>query len=455
VLRLECPQGGVISEILWARFGKLDGSCEENSVTVYDDCEATRTIVEQRVASVCVGHTSCELAAIDTQFADEIGEPYLCPGELPPCPDQASLLTDEDSAGSQSKRSDGSTSLKRRDREHHSKERELPWSYPGTEDHYYKNTHVRHVAEPFFRPRRANDAPTCTYSTVRPKKALMVKAKCADSNAAFKSTDAPPVEKRMLMASASADFDNDWKDETITLFGYQGGALHAAFTYIEANRPTTAVYKSLTIGGSPVVLGGQIEMQTGDFDNDGYPELVFGFIDGTTGALQVFLWDLAIDDEGVWGAGNNKLSRTNLQACGCFDRTAIMRNLFDTAMPLPIPGSPSFPVLLPSGARLDSLGFSYSLAAGDVGMFGFDMVRSLSLFPAWSSFSHSMSAAGGGLDRGQQHGGVDALPAERDDGPVAGVTEQPAFGPAAARGDGQPGQLRGLRLERAGAGRGR
>jgi hypothetical protein len=61
---------------------------------------------------------------------------------------------------------------------------------------------------------------------VRPKKALMVKAKCADSNAAFKSTDAPPVEKRMLMASASADFDNDWKDETITLFGYQGGAIN-------------------------------------------------------------------------------------------------------------------------------------------------------------------------------------------------------------------------------------
>jgi hypothetical protein len=367
IVRLECPQGGVISKIEWARFGKLEGSCEDDTINVYDDCEANRAIVEQRVGSVCLGHTSCELAALDTQFAEEIGEPYLCPGELPPCPDEVSLVAADESSSGSAKR--------KRDREHHSKERELPWTYPGTEDHYFKNTHVRHVTEPYFRPRRASDAPTCTYSAVRPKKALMVKAVCADSNAAFKSLDSPPVEKRMLMTSASADFDNDWKDETVTLFGYEGGALHVAFTYLEASKPTTAVYKSITIGGEAVVLGGQIEAHTGDFDNDGYPELVFGFIDGKTGALRVYLWDLAIDDAGVWGAGNNKLSRTNLQACGCFDRTAIMRNLFDSASLLTVPNDPIFPVIGSNGVRLDSHGFSFSLTAGDVGTFGFDMVR--------------------------------------------------------------------------------
>ena len=72
-----------------------------------------------------------------------------------------------------------------------------------------------------------------------------------DANAAFKYTDTPAVAKKMVMASASADLDNDWKDEVVTLFGYEGGALHASFTWVGADgEPTTAVVRELAVGGS-------------------------------------------------------------------------------------------------------------------------------------------------------------------------------------------------------------
>lgn len=368
LLRLECPQGGVISKIEWARFGKLDGSCDQDNVQVYDRCEANTTIVRQRVESVCVGHTSCELQALDTQFAEEIGEPFLCPGELPPCPDDASLVDVEDVSSTQSKRSS-------KKRDFHSTERSLPWSYPGTEDHYYKSTHVRHAVEPLYRPRRsASERAACTYSAVRPKKALMVKAVCEDSNAAYVARDSPPIEAKMLMASVSADFDNDWKDETIVLYGYEEGPLHAAFTYIEDSKPKTQVYRNLAIGGSEVILGaaGPIVMQTGDFDSDGYPELVFGFVDGATNKLRLFMWDLDIDNSETWNA-LAKSSRTNLQPCGCYDKSAIIRSRFDGVDELVVPGEPSIPVMSNGGStRVDSKGFSFSLTAGDIGMFGLD-----------------------------------------------------------------------------------
>lgn len=357
---LECPQGGVIASILWARFGKLDGSCQQNNVRVYDNCEANQTTVARRVASVCVGHTSCELTALDTQFAEEIGEPYLCPGELPPCPDDVSLLVAEDSSSQQSSRRAEAK------REHSSSERALPWTYPGTEDHHYKINYVRHASEPLFRQRRADDAPTCTYSSTRPKKALVVKAMCKDSNAAFTFTDSPVVERKMLVASATADFDNDWKDETVTLFGYIGGALHAAITFTENSQAMTQTYTNLKINGSAVVVvGQQIEMQTGDFDGDGYPELVFGFA-GSGGALKLYLWDLAINRASVWG-GQAKPTRANLQSCGCFAAQATILGLFNNASPIRVPTDPVFPVLV-GGVAVDSPGFSFSLSAADIAL---------------------------------------------------------------------------------------
>lgn len=137
--------------------------------------------------------------------------------------------------------------------------------------------------------------------------------------------------------------------------------------------PRHLQYKNISIGGEAVVLGGQISLQTGDFDNDGYPELVFGFIDGNTGKFMLYEWDLKLQYPTTWN-GLAKLSRTNLQPCGCFDKEAIMRNLFDTLVPVDIPGSPSFPVVV-GGTRVDAEGFSFSLGAGDVGIFGYDFVR--------------------------------------------------------------------------------
>jgi len=199
----------------------------------------------------------------------------------------------------------------------------------------------------------------------------------ADANAAFKHTDSPAIAKKMVMASVSADFDNDWKDETVTLFGYEAGPLHASFTSIAASgEPTTAVVENLTVGGSAVVLGagGHLEMATGDFDNDGYPELAFGFIDAS-GTLKVFIWDLRMESAAVWGA-SAKASLQDLQPCGCFAASAKLHDLFGMAVEVVVPTSPSFPMVLTgaaamaagveNGSRLDSGGFAYSLAAAKV-----------------------------------------------------------------------------------------
>jgi len=206
----------------------------------------------------------------------------------------------------------------------------------------------------------------------------------ADANAAFKHTDTPAIAKKMVLASASGDFDNDWKDEVVTLFGYEGGALHASFTAVGANgEPTTTVVRDLAVGGggggSAVVLGegGHIEMATGDFDNDGYPELAFGFVDGASGALKVFLWDLRVESTAVWGGGVAKTSQQSLQPCyACFTDSAKLRGLFATAVAVAVPGMPTYPIVLTgaaataagveSGSRLEADGFGYSLAAAKV-----------------------------------------------------------------------------------------
>jgi hypothetical protein len=70
--------------------------------------------------------------------------------------------------------------------------------------------------------------------------------KCtSDAKVAVRFRDPEPLDNKMLMASASADFDNNWKDETVTLFGYEGGPLHAAFTYISDDyfKPLTLVVR--------------------------------------------------------------------------------------------------------------------------------------------------------------------------------------------------------------------
>ena len=50
----------------------------------------------------------------------------------------------------------------------------------------------------------------------------------------------------MLVASVTADLDNDRKDETITVFAYEGGGpLHVAFTFVGHNafQPATFVVR--------------------------------------------------------------------------------------------------------------------------------------------------------------------------------------------------------------------
>lgn len=125
-------------------------------------------------------------------------------------------------------------------------------------------------------------------------------------------------------------------------------------------------YTNLKINGSAVVVvGQQIEMQTGDFDGDGYPELVFGFA-GSGGALKLYLWDLAINRASVWG-GQAKPTRANLQSCGCFAAQATILGLFNNALPIRVPTGPVFPVLV-GGVAVDSPGFSFSLSAADISL---------------------------------------------------------------------------------------
>lgn len=121
---------------------------------------------------------------------------------------------------------------------------------------------------------------------------------------------------------------------------------------------------------------------SGDFDRDGYPEVVFSFIDQHD-VLRAYMWDLSIQSSLVWGAAA-KQSQADLQACGCYDTQTIIRQLFDQALPVVLPEPVSYPIYQslqqPAGGtnttvRVDSPGYSYSLAAGDVGRVGFANVR--------------------------------------------------------------------------------
>ncbi len=194
--------------------------------------------------------------------------------------------------------------------------------------------------------------------------------------AADDEAEAKPA-KKMVMASASADLDNDWKDEVVTLFGYEGGALHASFTWVGADgEPTTAVVRDLAVGGASAVVlgeGAHIEMAMGDFDNDGYPELAFGFVDANSmgGELRVFIWDLRMESTEVWGTYVAKANRQDQMPCaGCFAATDTLRSLFAAAVAVPLPQRPRFPLLYNelgvATTRVDSGGFAYSLAAAKV-----------------------------------------------------------------------------------------
>jgi hypothetical protein len=176
---LECPVGSIISEILWARYGRIEGSCEEaitTPLTVHDACEASRATVKKRVASACVGKTSCVVRAVDTLYGEVEGEPFLCAGEQVECREDRSLRAERSSRRQALYES----------REHHAQAHMAPVTYGGTEDHYLKSTMVRHHTEPFFRPRLDNNGSVvvardlsmeCS-SEPRVKKALMVQARC-------------------------------------------------------------------------------------------------------------------------------------------------------------------------------------------------------------------------------------------------------------------------------------
>lgn len=203
-VRLECPAGGMISEIVVARYGRLEGHCEgdlKEDVVVHGGCEADADKVKQRVAALCVGGASCELTATDMGV---LGEEFLCADEHPQC-------------------LDGEDATRRRQRQPHERkgahEHEhdyaRPRPYPGTEDHHLRATTVRHATEPFFRqrpgPRKgvgggwwnpwvptepttpvnavepdvvdpcANDDDAAA-PTPPPKRALMVKARCSGAS---------------------------------------------------------------------------------------------------------------------------------------------------------------------------------------------------------------------------------------------------------------------------------
>jgi hypothetical protein len=127
-----------------------------------------------------------------------------------------------------------------------------------------------------------------------------------------------------------------------------------------------------------IVLGGQLDVQAGDFDNDGYPELVISFVD-MAGQLRLYQWDMNIQGA-VWGF-MAKTDRTDRTSCGCFANEAVFLELFGEAKRINLPagaggGMPtaSDDAATASPDRLMSPGFSYALAVGDVGL-GFDVVR--------------------------------------------------------------------------------
>jgi hypothetical protein len=195
-VRLECPGGGVIAEIAWARFGRIEGSCETAAttpLTVHDACEASPETVKKRVASACVGKTSCVVSALDTLFAEDEGEPFLCADELVECRENQWLWAERSSR----------RQARYESREHHAQAHTAPVTYPGTEDHFFKSTMVRHRTEPFFRPRLADannnngnnnkngsaavvvvrDLSKECSTEPRVKKALMVQARCKGAHA--------------------------------------------------------------------------------------------------------------------------------------------------------------------------------------------------------------------------------------------------------------------------------
>ena len=198
-VHLECPAGGIISEIVWARYGRLEGSCEEATttrpLTVHDGCEAPPATVRQRVAQECVGKAKCVVSALDERYgeADREAEnefkPFLCADELVACSEDRSLLAERSSR----------RQARHESREHHARAHMAPVTYPGTEDHYFKSTTVRHRTAPFFRARQANGDSNASSSSSnnngsavvvvggvsmecssepRVKKALMVQARC-------------------------------------------------------------------------------------------------------------------------------------------------------------------------------------------------------------------------------------------------------------------------------------
>jgi hypothetical protein len=188
-VHLECPAGGIISEIVWARYGRIEGSCEDvatttTPLTVHDACEASPHTVKKRVASVCVGQTSCVVRALDTLYAEAEGEPFLCADEQVECRENQWLWTERSMR----------QQARYESREHQAQAHMAPVTYGGTEDHYLKSTMVRHHTEPFFRPRLDNNGSVVVVardlsmecsSEPRVKKALMVQARCKGARASM------------------------------------------------------------------------------------------------------------------------------------------------------------------------------------------------------------------------------------------------------------------------------
>jgi hypothetical protein len=179
-VRVVCPVGGVISEIVWARFGRLEGSCgDEGALIVRDGCEADAQKVKKRVTSVCVGAASCNITATDTEV---LGESFLCEDERTSCID-ADDVTRRRQQQHQHERS--------KEGDRHVRELTRPQPYPGTEDYYFRATTVREATAPFLRhhePKsysRAKEQPlvdSCEVQpTPAPKKALLIKALCRGS----------------------------------------------------------------------------------------------------------------------------------------------------------------------------------------------------------------------------------------------------------------------------------
>ncbi len=173
VVSLTCPPGSVISDIEWARYGQLTGTCDK-PLKKMNNCEVDPELVKSRVAAMCVGYTSCALNANDANFGDTIDKPFMCPGWLPACTDTEA---EDDAAAVARNEQDGNGGG------HAPAARS--YVYPGTEDAFLRKHYERVINRDgkiayVKRQTTTDDEPAlaCTTATY-PRNALIVKAICA------------------------------------------------------------------------------------------------------------------------------------------------------------------------------------------------------------------------------------------------------------------------------------